>query len=165
MKYIGAAVMPACLIFYSVIISIRLRKRAAVLDKTYSLLNEIKIMLEYSCCAVNELIDSAGGKAMYKDTFVPKCKELLTEGNDFPVAWKRSVEETNLYKNEEKQKLIQLGTFLGTSDLESQITVAQMYITAFDEFRNEARLKSKKYADTSIFVGAFCALGLFVMMI
>ncbi|MGN1443155.1 MAG: stage III sporulation protein AB [Acutalibacteraceae bacterium] len=165
MKYIGAAVMPALVSFYSVILSLRLRKRADILDKTYSLLNEMKIMLEYYCLSVNELIDAAYEKSCYQKTFIIQCKKLLTDGNDFPVAWSASVESAGIYKKEEKQKLIQLGEFLGTSDLESQLTVMQMYITDFDEFRKDAQNKRKKYADTSIFVGAFCALGLFVMMV
>ena len=165
MKYIGAAVMPAFLSLYSVMFSLRLRKRAEILDKTYSLLNKIKILMEYCCLPVNELIDTVFEKGCYQRTFISQCKKQLSEGDDFPVAWSDAVKCSDIYKKEEKQKLIQLGSFLGTSDLESQLTVIQIYIADFDVFRKEAQEKSKKYADTSIFVGAFCALGLFVMMV
>lgn len=163
MKYLGAAVMPAFLSIYSVIISLRLQKRAEILDKTYLLLTEIKMLLEYSRPPLYELIARMAEKDCYRGLFIFECREEMKEGTDFPVAWTDAVGKRSLYKKEEKEKLIQLGSFLGTCDLESQLTVLQMYMITFDEFRKEARYKKQKYAATTIFVGVFCALGLFVM--
>ncbi|MGN1193955.1 MAG: stage III sporulation protein AB [Acutalibacteraceae bacterium] len=165
MKYLCAAVISAFLSLVSVVISLKIRKRAEVLEATYLLLNEIKLTLEYSCLPMYELICLLGEKNSYSQTFMPECKKQIDGGMDFPDAWETSVNNACILHNEEKQKLLQLGTFLGTSDLKSQISVIDMYIISFDEYRKEARLKSKKYADTCIYVGVFCALGLFVMMI
>lgn len=165
MKYIGAAVMPAFLSVYSIMISLRLRKRAEILDKTFLMLNEIKIMLEYSCPSMYELIQMLAEKECYMGMFTSECKKELEEGIDFPAAWSSAVEKYGIYKKEERDKLIQLGSLLGTSDLESQLSVLQMYIISFDAFRKDAQVKNQKYAGTSVFVGTFCAFGLFVMLI
>ena len=106
MKYIGAAVMPAFLSLYSVMFSLRLRKRAEILDKTYSLLNEIKILMEYCCLPVNELIDTVFEKDCYQRTFISQCKKQLSEGDDFPVAWSDAVKCSDIYKKEEKNKWV-----------------------------------------------------------
>lgn len=146
-------------------VSRRIRKRAENAEAIYLLLNEIKLTLEYTCLPMDELITVLSSKQSYSDTFIPGCRKYIDSGMDFPEAWETAVNRADILCKEEKQKLLQLGSFLGTSDLKSQISVIDMYIISFDEYRKEARLKSKKYADTCIYVGVFCALGLFVMLI
>lgn len=165
MKYIGAAVVPVFLTFLSVSVSLKMKKRARVLEATYYMLSEIKLSLAYSCLPTDELVSQLSRKDCYAQTFICECKTKLDNGSDFPDAWSESVLHANIFRPDEKQKLLQLGGYLGTSDLERQVSVIDMYLISFDEYRKEAQTKSKKYADTIIYVGVFCALGLFVMMI
>ena len=146
-------------------VSLKMRKRAEVLESTYFMLNEIKLTFSYSCLPIYEMIGVLSGKDRYAVTFIPDCKKNIDSGMDFPSAWEAAVKREDILSCEEKQKLLQLGSFLGTSDLESQISVIRLYLISFDEYRKEARLKSNKYADTCIYVGVFCAIGLFVMLI
>lgn len=136
-----------------------------MLEKIYLLLHEMKLLLEYSCLPMYELICGLSAKRCYADTFIMTCKKMLDEGKEFPDAWYTSVGKDAILSAQEKEKLFQLGGFLGTSDLKSQISVIDMYIICFDEYKKEAAAKSRKYAGTLIYTGLFCALGLFVMLI
>ena len=165
MRYLGAAVIPVLLSVLSAAASFRIRRRARILETTYMMLNEMKLTFEYACLPMYETVSRLNEKSSYSETFIPECKRLLDSGTDFPAAWSASVSTAKGLSRDEKQKLLQLGGLLGTSDLGSQLSVMDMYIRSFDEYRKEARLVSKKYADTCLYAGLFCALGIFVMLI
>lgn len=136
-----------------------------MLEKIYLLLCEMKLTMEYACLPMYELICVLSAKGCYEGTFIIPCKELLDKGQEFPDAWRISVRNDAYLSAPEKDRLLQLGGFLGTSDLKSQVSVIDMYIISFDEYKKEAVLKSRKYAGTVIYTGVFCALGLFVMLL
>ena len=131
------------------------------------MLEELKIQLQYLNMPVYEMLNITGQKEYLSDLeYLSLCGSELKNGKDFPEAWKNSLEKySQLYKREEKERLLQLGANLGTSNTESQINILTMQINCFDEFLQKAKNKLKKYGNMSTALGVLSGCMIFIIVI
>ena len=143
--------------------SVNLKKHVALLNKTINMLSEMKVQLEYLNMPVFDMINKIN-KSIDLD-FLSECLDMISDGKDFPEAWKSSVNHAICYKSEEKNELLQLGSNLGTSNRDNQIEIICMHKTAFEEFLNKAKTKEQKYGKLSITLGTLMGCMFFIMVI
>ncbi|MCM1392734.1 MAG: stage III sporulation protein AB [Ruminococcus sp.] len=147
-------------------LSLHLKRRTSLLEKTVLMLESMKLDFEYLALPLDEMIYKYSDSQPYLSiNFIHECCRKLRSGLDFPSAWSGSVKTTSLYTSEEKDKLLQLGSILGTSDCGGQISMLEMYIGYFNQFLKNARSKSENYSGMCVYLGVFCGIGMFVLLI
>lgn len=147
-------------------ISMRLKERAALLEKTLLFINSMKLDFEYSALSLDLIIQKYAFDELYFPMrFLKICYEEMQNGTDFPIAWKNSLMCPSLYNEEEKSKLLALGEILGTSNCQAQMNILNFYTVYFENFNIKAKKNSEKYGETSILTGIFLGIGLFVLLI
>ena len=164
---LGAVLLWISLICAGVIYSTKLKRRISLLEKTIMMLVEMKILLEYLNTPVCDLIIMTRSKDYLKDLkFLDVCYGYIELGKDFPAAWKESLESTpTLYMTQEKERLLQLGANLGTSNKESQINIISLQIVSFEDFLIKAKNKHKKYSGTATTLGVLSGCMIFILVI
>lgn len=117
-----------------------------MLFRTLLFLGSLKTEIEYTKLPVPAIITKLSQeKELNKLHFLPECVKLLKDGKDFPYAWQSVLSGRSLFKKEEKDKLLSLGSFLGISDISGQVTIISLYITYFEQYLSQAKTSSKKY--------------------
>ena len=164
---LGAAFLWISLICAGVICSIKLKKRVTLLEKTIVMLEELKIQIQFLNMPVYEMLETTGKKEYLSNLdYLSVCCEEMKKGKDFPEAWKLSIVNTlQLYKREEKERLLQLGTNLGTSNTESQINIIDSQMVSFDEFLTKAKNSSMKYSNMATLLGVLSGCMIFIVLI
>lgn len=137
-----------------------------LLERTLMMISEMKVRLKYLNMPVYDLISFISeNKTIGKIDFLCRCSMLVSEGEDFPVAWKEALSCTSQYRREEKDDLLQLGLNLGTSNTENQIELLSVHKQNFEIFLKNARAKEQKYGKMSITLSTLFGCMLFITMI
>lgn len=132
---------------------------------TVLFLQRLSDEIRYSRSNISEIIYRICSEASFGELdYLSKCNEYITGGYDFPFAWRKSVETTPLYKSKEKEKIIQLGNFLGTSDCESQVNTINLYSAFFEKYHSEAVKDSEKYVKLACVSGIFIGASVFILL-
>lgn len=97
--------------------------------------------------------------------FVSDCKKYIDSGMDFPKAFRKSVEQNKLLKNEEKSKLVIFGETFGTSSVETQLDIIRYYKAVFEDKFKESKSECVSKAQTGLYVCTFIGLGMFILFI
>ena len=131
------------------------------------MLEEMKIQLSYLNVPVYDLMMNLKDKDYFKElVYLRVCFEALKNGDDFPNAWKKSIETTfNLYKTQEKESLLQLGQNLGTSSIENQLQILNIQLEYFKDFLEISKSKYKKYGNTLTALGILSGCMIFILVI
>ena len=137
-----------------------------MLNKTILMIREMKVHLEYLNMPVYDIISCISDKSSIgRIDFIDRCRDLISEGYDFPVAWECSVNSVSHYKREEKRELLQLGANFGTSNVENQIEMLTMHKCNFEFFLDKAKMKEKKYGKMSVTICALIGCMFFITVI
>lgn len=137
-----------------------------MLEKTLLFIGSMKLDFEYLSLPLDRLIEKYAQSKSFSDLyFISFCCDEIKNGADFPKAWKKAVELSPLFSFEEKAKLAELGTLLGTSDCCSQVGMLRGFERSFDEFYQNALKTSEKYGSSAVTAGIFLGFGFFVMLV
>lgn len=138
-----------------------------MLENTGLMIDQMKIRLAYLSLPINELVSGLASTELgHELPFLLRCQEYMIDGDDFPEAWQRALEKETLpYSAEEKEKLLQLGNNLGTSDLKGQLSLMEIYSDFFSEYTQKAKSKEKKYGNTAVVLGALIGSMFFIILI
>ena len=150
-----------------VICSTKLKKHITTLEKTLVMLEEMKIQLSFLNVPVYDLLCSISEREYLRElSYLKECCKNISMGADFPNEWKKAVEKTShLYKTDERERLLQLGSNLGASCTENQICILNMQIAYFGEFLDNAKNKNRKYGNTFTVLGALLGCMVFLLVI
>ncbi len=167
MRLLGAGFLWISLTCVGVVYARKLKNRIILLDNTRYLIRQIKIETEYLRLPAGDIIIKLSKSPQLKEIdFLFRCSELLREGEDFPDAWKISLDETSLnYMIAEKEKLLHLGGNFGTSDIKNQLSMLEAYENYFEEFFSQAKRNYDRQAKTSSLLGGLLGCMLFIMLI
>ncbi|MGN0485616.1 MAG: stage III sporulation protein AB [Acutalibacteraceae bacterium] len=167
MRLLGAGFLWTSLILMGVSYSHKLKKRSVMLENTGLMIDQMKIRLEYLSLPINELVSDLASTQLGRELpFLLRCQESMTGGDDFPEAWQSALEKEALpYSAEEKEKLLQLGSNLGTSDLKGQLSLMEIYSDFFSEYTQIAKSKEKKYGNTAVVLGTLIGSMFFIILI
>ena len=165
MKLSGAGIIWICLTVTGFRISALLKKRIALLEKTVSLIINIRVELSYRHEAILNLLSRISElSALQKLDYLSACTEHVKTGEDFPSAWKKAISESKCsYNKEEKNKLCSLGEMLGTTDTESQLTMLRLYEEYMKEFLNKAEKSQREYGRLSLVMGFLLGFAVFIL--
>ncbi len=163
----GAGFLWASLICVGVNYAHELRQRVKLIDKTVMLIKQIKIEIEFLHLPVFEMVEKISSSDSFDFLdYLDNCRRLILSGMDFPLAWEKAIKETNLkYTKTEKDKLLLLGESLGASDIQSQLSILNVYESFFCDCVTQARAKEKKYANLYITLGVLFGSMMFIIII
>ncbi len=144
-----------------------LKKRTVLLEKTVSLIINLKVELSYRREAILNLIRRLSCYSVCRNLdYLPLCEAYLQKGEDFPTAWKKSIAESRCpYTAEEKSKLSSLSEILGTTDTDSQIIMLNLYEEYMKDFLNKAEKSQSAYGRLSLILGFLSGFAVFILVL
>ncbi len=146
-------------------ISLLLKKRLNLLEETLTFLNTMIVSIEYTRSDILKIISSVIKEDSLKNlVFLRKCYDGIRNGYDFPDSWSKAVESTHLYKSDERAKLLQLGTCLGTSDSKNQVNIISSFRYYFEGYLSRANDDYTKYGKVSSLFGMFLGAVVFILL-
>lgn len=139
-------------------LSSSLKRHLTVLEETVVLFNSLVTEIEFSKAEITKILGRFSDEPSMKTlSFLRGFKET-GDYDDFHALWSEAVSAFPYYKREEKEKMLQLGTFLGTTDVNNQMSMIRLYLNCFGEYRERARSEYEKqgriYSLLGLFIGA-----------
>lgn len=135
-------------------------KRVAVFGDIIMMLTVIETQLRYACLPVSDLLRILSeNKGLSELGFIRCTREKVCFGEPFPDAWRECVEsETELCRmlSGSAAHLARLGTDIGSTDLEGQLSCCEYYRKIFEKELELQEEKSRRYTKL------FPSLGLLV---
>ena len=143
-----------------------LKKRVSLLEETLSLIINLEIELKYRCDTLGSILMKLSALSFCSNLdYIKLCTDEIEKGKDFPSSWKKALMKSSLpYSDDEKAKLISLGDFLGTTDIESQSIMLTLYKEYFTVFHERAVQKERKYSRMYSAMGFMSGFGIFIMV-
>ncbi len=147
--------------------SSRLKKRSVAFGEITMLFERIALEFDYLSSPLPHVFKALCNENCLKNLdFVSLCSDLMEKGVGFPAAWSESIEKSGLpLKKAEKERLCEVSSLLGSSDLSGQQRILSVYINIFTQLSREAKEAEKKYASLSVTGGVFFGCILFVLVI
>ncbi len=146
-------------------ISSLLRKRITVLEETVFFLNSLMSEIEFSKMNIPEILSALSEESSLKNLkFLNRFPGLEIYG-DFRKEWCTGINSFPYYKSEEKVKMLQLGTFLGTTDTNSQIKTIKLYFAYFGSYKENAVNEYEKYGKITSLFGLFIGASVFILLL
>ena len=167
MKLSGAGIIWICLTVTGFRIWRLLKSRIDLLEKTVSLIINLKVELSYRKEVVANLIRRLSCNSALKNLdYLFMCENYMQQGKDFPMAWKNAVSDRKCpYSEKEKQKLCALSEILGTADTESQLTMLSLYEQYMKDFLNKAERCQSQYGRLSLVMGFLSGFAVFILVL
>jgi stage III sporulation protein AB len=133
------------------------------------MLNLIKTQLEFCNAPIDDMLSYLKEKRELSYlSFIERCGELCCMGEQFPIAWKTSIDESkqlSALKKEDADILYSLGNALGTTDLNGQLSICDFHINAVKDKMVHARENFKTYAKVYSTMGVLIGAALGVILI
>ncbi len=124
-------------------------KRVAVINDIILMLSVTETQLRYACLPVSELLRVLGeNPSVSKLEFIRCVREKVCFGEPFPDAWKNSIEaETEFCRllGASARHLVRLGSDIGATDLEGQLSCCEYYKKIFEKELETQEEKSRRY--------------------
>lgn len=167
MKFLGAGLVWLSLSLLGITLSSRLKKRSEVFQSILIMIDSFSSKINYMMKPVDELIFDFQKEGRCDNlTFISLCAEFLDGGNDFPIAWIKAIDSSELpLKKDEISKLCSLGLSIGKSDVEGQNAVLKMYYAFFQSFSRKAEEEREKYSSMTFITCFLCGCALFILLI
>lgn len=140
-----------------------LTKNVIITESLISFFTEYRNKVEYTEDTVYEIVDGCAEEEKYE--FIFRCREYMKE-YDFPVAWKKTVEEMPAcFPENDKMLLLNFGAKIGTSDKRSQISLVDYLIFKLNNSLEEKKEKEKKGKKLYAFCGVAAGMTAFITII
>jgi len=157
----------ASVIFSGVMMSLRLKKRSEFLGEILLFVSQVSMEIEFASLPVPEILKKIKvGECCKNLDFIALCLENMQSGEDFFYSWKKGVNESRLpMKKEERDKLKNLGSMLGTSDAQGQSALLSLYKSYFSAFYDKAVSDVEKYGKMCLTLSVVLGTGIFILII
>lgn len=139
--------------------SAQLKKRVRILRLLQSMVNDLGTQLRFQTPTVWELLSFLCAQELYQPLgFLGQ----VSDSERFFDGWRTAVEQDFTLQGEEKQLLTELGSVLGTTDTEGQLSALELIGTRLCQLTAEAQQsaeeKGKLYRALGILGGAAAAV-------
>lgn len=166
MKLLGLLLIVLCSTFIGLNEAGKLRRRARESAEIVTLIQQIKIRLNYSVSSTIEILRELSG---YEEIYcLPFIQNVVAsyETEEFDALWDREVRFANLcVSRDDVAMLVAFGQSLGTTDLEGQLELCNIFENRFAErsafYQSEYKKRSRLY----ISLGFFLGLGVAVILL
>lgn len=140
----------------------QLKRRVKSLTSLVLLVSAVKSEIEFNRKPVIKILKEAEHKKFLKRlSFVSQCVSLLEEGEDFKSAWEKALlekSEASALTKEDIYLVSSFGLQLGTTDVNGQVNLCNLYLSLLGEKLREAEEYEKKYGklytQAGLFLGA-----------
>lgn len=145
-------------------ISLKNKRQEKILEKITVMLRLISSEIGYFQSPINVIIDKLCENEELKIlNFLKICKVNLSE-LDFPEAWKISIEQSEL-ERQDKELLLSFGFNMGTSDIAGQQSNCEMHRELFENKLKLVRDKNRKNGKLYTALGLMTGCLIFVVFI
>ena len=146
--------------------SSRLKKRSVFLSEVLLFFSQASMEIEYVNLPVPDILRKIeAGCCCRSLDFISPCLESLNLGYGFCDSWEQSVENSSLpMKKEERQRLKNLGSLLGTSDAVGQRSILALYTKYFTYYHELAVADYEKYGKMCVTVSLVTGVGIFILL-
>ena len=150
---------------YSLTISHRVKELEAVM----SMLKYLSAEIRYLMAPIQDIIKNLSRKSeLLPLKFLEVCRTNIDNGEDFPTAWKKAIDDyrqVGQLKDDDLRLLYSLGEEIGTTDLTGQEGVCNMYSELIDIKLQEARCYESKYKEFYSALGILGGLAVIIILI
>ncbi len=133
------------------------------------MLSAIRSRLEFICIPVYDLLDALSDDRRLKNLeFIKICRSKCKEGEPFPSAWAVAVESSAArchLSGPDIAMLCEFGQSIGTTDLNGQLAVCELYTGLFNERLEGYRTTKAKYTGVLPPLGFLGGLAVSVLLI
>lgn len=146
-------------------VSLLLKRRILVMDETLIFLRSLGAEIHFARSDIRKILyDLSSGESLKSLSFLEGFADY-SENTDFPLVWHDCISSFSLYKSDEKSKMLQLGSFLGTTDADSQIKTIKLHESFFENYREKAITDNDKYGKAASLIGLFLGASVFILLI
>lgn len=168
-KFLGLVlivVTSSCIGFY---LANNLNKRVVLLEKNLLLVDKMQTYIRYNHTPTNQIISELSNDENFENLhYIEKCQNLLKETNDFPKAWKCSVEqcknELNI-DNKDINILKSIGDTLGSVDVEGQLNDFKLKENLIKQNLKDAVSIKNNYSKMYRSLGILCGIGVAIILV
>lgn len=133
------------------------------LETERKMLEEISVMIRYNMLTVREMIIEIKENDFFSGLlFIEKIRQKLIEGIPFPEAWEKSIKSDASLSTDEKKLLQELGSSLGTTDSQGQLSSLEIYKKRLDNMieseTEKYKTQGKLYRSLGIMMGAMLGI-------
>lgn len=133
------------------------------------MISMIRNEINYVSLPANELMVFLSEKDELKElAFIKTCVSWVNNGEEFPSAWKRSLNEKNemLYMRRKDIEVIKaFGESFGITDADGQISNCELCLERLKNNRNEAEREREQYSKLSGILGLLVGLGIIIVFL
>ena len=165
MKYTGAILLWVAFTLAGMNIATLLKKRVAIIDETIIFMDSLIAEIGFEKITLPQILHRLSEDALIGNLYYLKAFNDGSEYIDFNHRWCENIKSFPYYKNYEKDKLIQLGNFLGTTDADSQINTIKIYLSFFENYRKNAMNEFDRFGKTSPLFGLFAGAAAFILLV
>lgn len=124
----------------------------------------LKVDFRYSSLSLYDILHKYNEDQYFnKIGFIRRSYEFVKSGSDFPDAFKASVEKEKLFTAAEKEKLISFSAALGTSSIDTQIDIINLYIELLNKSYEDSLKKYNNNSRATLLICSFIGLGIYVV--
>lgn len=154
-------------IFSGITMSLRLKRRSEFLGEILLFVSQVSMEIEFISLPLPEILKKIyDGECCRNLDFVAFCLENMRSGEDFFSSWKNGIEVSRLpMKKEEREKLKNLGSLLGTSDAKGQSALLSLYKSYFSAFYERAVSDEQRYGKMCVTLGIVLGTGVFILIL
>lgn len=157
-RFFGVLLIFAACCFLGMYMSAAMKKKLERLGLYRRMTEEISTLIRYRSLTVREIIAGLKSGGSYKELEFLQNRDYSDKSRPAGEIWLESVISDNTLSDEEKRLLSELGTKLGTTDTEGQLSVIAVFgeeLDAMIKKQNEMyRVKGRLCRSMGILVGA-----------
>jgi len=145
--------------------SLSLKRHVTVLDETVVFLRSLVSEIEFTKSGINIILARFSAESTMKSLVFLKNFTDAECYSDFHGLWRKSIGGFPYYKSREKEKMLQLGSFLGTTDVTGQTEMINLYISYFSEYRSKAKEEYESRGKMYSLLGLFTGAAVYILLI
>ncbi len=141
--------------------SIRHKKERLVLIR--KILSEISELIRWNSFTMSEIVlKLSENNEFSKQEFIKQLPEILHRTRSFPDIWQKAILSDKSISDSERQILLDVGSNLGTTDTDGQLSSLKFYILQVDKMIAEEtekyKIKGKMYRSMGVTIGAMIGI-------
>ncbi|MDR2647309.1 MAG: stage III sporulation protein AB [Oscillospiraceae bacterium] len=165
-KWIGLSLLFAVCGFCGAWMTYRLTVRTRELESLLQMLAYFRTQMQFSRAPLQTLLTNASRQSC-APAFLSGVMRCVSDGQVFPLAWKRAVEQqpNTFYCEEDRRLLLSLGELLGSTDAHGQEEGLLLHEQLAKQSLEKARRQQEKHGKTYLTLGVLTGLTLVILLV
>lgn len=162
MRIIGVLLIFSASVMVGVMLSLNMKNKLERLKLFRRMAEEIATLIRYRGLTVREIISQLRYSSAYDELVFLKSEDYSDRSQSVSEIWERNVIADYTLTEEETKVLLSLGTQLGTTDTQGQLSVIAAFVAEIEEMQERQfqkyAVKGKLYRSMGILVGAMAGI-------